>query len=181
MAELADALRSGRSGYNTREGSNPSFGTWRPANKSAGFCLPPVQDWGNIKVMMKFLQNLKRVIDLKKLGLVVVAAVLFFLVMDLNSRLNELSRLTTQRDDAATVVSNLEGTLQVLQTQQAYAGSEGAVAQWAYSEGHMVRPGEQLVVPISPPGITVEPIIVPTPTVQPVENWEIWLAMILGE
>ncbi len=27
VAELADALRSGRSGHNAREGSNPSFGT----------------------------------------------------------------------------------------------------------------------------------------------------------
>ena len=131
--------------------------------------------------MSKFTDNLKSLFNLKKLGLIVVAIVLLFLVMDLNSRLNELSRLTTQRDDAATIVANLESTLQVLQTKQAYAGSEGAVEEWAYNEGHMVRPGEQLVIPISPPGTTAEPVIIPTPTAKPVKNWEIWLALILGE
>jgi len=130
--------------------------------------------------MKKAFDKIKHSFDLKKISLVAVAVVLFFLVMDLNTRLNELSRLTTQRDDAATVVANLESTLQVLQTQQAYAGSEGAVEEWAYNEGHMVRPGEQLIIPLSPPGTTPEPVFVPTPTVEPVENWEIWLALILG-
>jgi hypothetical protein len=131
--------------------------------------------------MDKILSNLKAIFDPKKLGLIALAVVLLFLVMDLNSRLNELSRLTTQRDEAATIVANLESTLQVLQTKQAYAGSVGAVEEWAYNEGHMVRPGEQLVIPISPPGTTPEPVSIPTPTVQPVQNWEIWLALILGE
>lgn len=131
--------------------------------------------------MKAILAKLKSIFDPKKLGLIALAVVLFFLVMDLNSRLNELSRLSDQCDDAATVVANLEGTLAVLQTQQAYAGSVGAVEEWAYNEGHMVRPGEQLVIPLSPPGTTPEPVILPTPTVQPVENWEIWLALILGE
>ncbi|MEL7591420.1 MAG: hypothetical protein AAGU17_09060 [Anaerolineaceae bacterium] len=131
--------------------------------------------------MNKLIASLKAIFDPKKLGLIALAVVLLFLVMDLNSRLNELSHLTTQRDEAATIVANLEGTLEVLQTKQAYAGSVGAVEEWAYNEGHMVRPGEQLVIPISPPGTTPEPVFIPTPTVQPVQNWEIWLALILGE
>ena len=131
--------------------------------------------------MNKFFARFKGFLDLKKIALIAGAVILFFLVMDLNSRLNELSRLTEQRNDAATAVAKLEGTLQVLQTQQAYAGSQGAVEEWAYNEGHMVRPGEQLVIPISPPGTTPEPVFIPTPTVEPVENWEIWLALILGD
>jgi len=118
--------------------------------------------------------------DLKKVGLVIAIVVLFFLVMDLNTRLNELSRLTEQRDNAATVVSQLQNTLDVLDTQVAFATSEGAVEQWAYGEGHMARPGEQLVVPLSPPGTTPIPVFIPTPTVMPVENWEVWKALILG-
>lgn len=131
--------------------------------------------------MSKILSNLKTLFDPKKLGLILVAVILLFLVMDLNSRLNELARLTTQRDEAATIVANLESTLQVLQTKQAYARSEGAVEEWAYNQGHMVRPGEQMVIPISPPGTTPDPVFIPTPTVEPVQNWEIWLALILGE
>ena len=147
----------------------------------AGFFLSQFWEWGKINRMKNFFGKLKTVFDPKKLGLIALAVVLFFLVMDLNTRLNELSRLSAQRDEAATVVANLESTLQVLQTSQAYAGSLGAVEEWAYNEGHMVRPGEQLVIPISPPGTTPEPVIVPTITVEPVENWEIWLALILGE
>ena len=41
VAELADALRSGRSGHYAREGSNPSFGTGTsPASIAQGFCFP---------------------------------------------------------------------------------------------------------------------------------------------
>lgn len=119
--------------------------------------------------------------DPKKIGLILVIVVLFFLVMDLNSRLNELSDLTSQRDKGSTVVSMLQSTLQVLDTQVAFATSEGAVEQWAYSEGHMVRPGEKLIVPLSPAGTTPIPVFLPTATVMPVENWEIWIALLLGK
>lgn len=131
--------------------------------------------------MQKLMNRLNIHLDIKKVGLIAAAVILFLLVMDLNSRLNELSRLTTQRDQAATVVADMEGTLGVLQTQVEYARSEGAVEEWAYSEGKMVRPGENLVIPLSPPGTTPRPVLIPTPTVEPVENWEIWMALILGK
>lgn len=130
---------------------------------------------------MKFFDSIKEKLDFKKVGLIAVAAIMFLLVMDLNSRLNELSRLSSQRDQAATVVAGLEGTLTVLKTQVEYARSEGAVEEWAYSEGKMVRPGEQLVIPLSPPGTTPQPILIPTATAEPVQNWEIWMALILGK
>lgn len=131
--------------------------------------------------MEKITKKLKLPFDPKKIGLVVAAVILFFLVMDLNSRLNELSRLTAQRDRASTVVSVLESTLQVLETQVAFATSEGAVENWAYTEGHMVRPGEKMIIPLSPPGTTQVPVFLPTPTAVPVENWEIWMALLLGK
>lgn len=127
------------------------------------------------------MKSMKLPVDAKKIGFIIAAVILFFLVMDLNSRLNELSRLSEQQDKASTVVALLESTLQVLDTQVAYATSEGAVEDWAYNEGHMVRPGEKLVIPLVPAGATAAPILVPTPTVMPVENWEIWMALILGK
>jgi cell division protein FtsB len=119
--------------------------------------------------------------DPKKIGFIVAAVVLFFLVMDLNNRLNELSRLTEQRDKAQQVVDDLQKTLDVLNTQIAYATSEGAVEEWAYKEGHMVRSGENLIIPIQPSGATQVPLVVPTTTPQPVTNWDIWKALFLGE
>ena len=67
--------------------------------------------------MHKFMEKFKIKPDWKKIGLIFAAVILFFLVMDLNTRLSELSRLSTQRDDAATVVAVLNSTLEVLETQ----------------------------------------------------------------
>ncbi len=120
-------------------------------------------------------------IDSKKVALIVGAVILFFLVMDLNNRLNELSRLTEQENKAATVVAQLNSTMEILQTQVAYASSEGAVEEWAYNEGHMARPGEKLIVPISPEGTTPQAFVEQTPVPTPVPNWRIWLALITGK
>jgi len=119
--------------------------------------------------------------DTKKVAIVVGAVILFFLVMDLNNRLNELSRLTEQENKAATVVAQLNSTMEILQTQVAYASSEGAVEEWAYNEGHMARPGEKLIVPISPEGTTPQAFVEQTPVPTPVPNWRIWLALITGK
>lgn len=120
-------------------------------------------------------------IDSKKVAIIVGAVILFFLVMDLNNRLNELSRLTEQEHQAAKVVNQLQSTLDVLKTQLAFASSEGAVEQWAYNEGHMARPGEKLIVPLSPAGTTPQSLIKETPVPTPVPNWRIWFALITGK
>ncbi|MHC1740844.1 MAG: hypothetical protein AB9897_07015 [Anaerolineaceae bacterium] len=119
--------------------------------------------------------------DLKKIGFVFAVVVLFFLVMDLNNRLNELSRLSTQRNEAETVVVNLQQTLGILSTQIGYATSEAAVEGWAYEEGHMVRPGENLIIPLQPLGATQAPLVVSTPEQTQVSNWEIWKALFSGK
>ena len=119
--------------------------------------------------------------NFKKVGLVAAAIVLFFLVMDLNNRLSELSKLSAQQERASTVIAQLESTLSNLNTQVAHANSEGAVEEWAYVEGHMVRSGENLVIPIAPAGSTPEPVKIVTSTPEPVENWQIWLALLTGK
>ena len=119
--------------------------------------------------------------DLKKIGFVAAIFVLFFLVMDLNSRLNELSRLTAQRKEAETVVINLKQTMNVLRTQIGYATSEAAVEGWAYEEGHMVRPGENLVIPLEQAGATQAPLVVATPVPTQLSNWQIWMALFTGQ
>jgi hypothetical protein len=119
--------------------------------------------------------------DFKKVGFVITAVVLFFLVMNLNNRLNELSRLTAQRNDAEIVVNNLQQTVVVLKTQIGYATSEAAVENWAYEEGHMVRSGENLIIPIEPSGATQAPLVVTTPEPTTVSNWLIWKALFSGK
>jgi cell division protein FtsB len=119
--------------------------------------------------------------DIKKVGLVIAAVILFFLVLDLNSRLNELSRLSEQENKASTVVAELQTTLDFLETQVAFANSEGAVEEWAYNEGHMARPGEKLIIPLSPAGTTPQPVFESIPIPTQVPNWQIWLALLSGK
>lgn len=119
--------------------------------------------------------------DYRKIVLVGVGVLLFFLVMDLNGRLNELNRLSEQRSHSSTEVAVLQSTLNNLETQMYYSTSVSAVEQWAYEEGHMARPGDNVIIPIAPPGATQPPVFEPTPTPQPVNNWEIWMALILSK
>ena len=131
---------------------------------------------------MESKRNLPKIpFNPKKIGFALLAVLLFFLVLDLNTRLNELTRLSAQQEKASTVIAQLESTLSNLNTQVAYAYSEGAVEEWAYGEGHMVRPGENLVIPIAPAGATPEPVKIVEATPQPVENWQIWLALLRGK
>ena len=107
----------------------------------------------------------------------VIAGLVFlaYMVMDFNSRMAELRTLTVQKELVGARVTSLERTQQALRTQIAYATSEGAVVDWAYEEGHLVRPGDNPVVPVPPLGSTPAP----TPTqvvVRPVvSNWQMWL------
>ena len=104
-------------------------------------------------------------------GLVVLA----ILVMDFNNRMAALRHLTQQRELVAGQLQRLQATQAALQTQIAYATSEGAVVDWAYSEGNLVRPGDNPVVPISPPGGTPVPTSTPAMVTLKVSNLQMWL------
>lgn len=119
--------------------------------------------------------------DYRKIVLAAAGIVLFFLVMDLNSRLNELNRLSAEKNRSSTQVAILQNTLDSLETQMYYATSVSAVEQWAYEEGHLARPGDKVIIPVAPPGATQPPVFEPTPTTQPISNWDIWMALLLNK
>ena len=104
-------------------------------------------------------------------GLLVIA----YLMMNFNSRIGEMRRLTVQRESVAARLEGLEETRTALTTQIAEATAEGAVIEWAYQEGSMVRPGDNPVVPLAPQGST--PVPTPAPVVQRplVKSWQMWL------
>jgi cell division protein FtsB len=111
---------------------------------------------------------------------VVIFVVFVFLMMDLNNRMGELFRLSSQRDKMQIEVVQLRRTEQALVTQVAYATSDAAVKKWAYEEGHKMMPGDNVIIPLSPDNYTPP---TPTPiavTQQKVENWEVWKALFLG-
>ncbi len=107
--------------------------------------------------------------------------ILAYLVMDFNDRISELRRLTLQRDLVRVRVTNLERTQVLLQTEIAYATSDQAVMDWAYADGHMVRPGDNPVVPIASPGSTPVPVLTSIARHPKVNNLQVWLWLLVDD
>jgi cell division protein FtsB len=112
---------------------------------------------------------------------VVIIVAIFFLMMDLNTRLSELFRLSGQLSRMQTQIVNLQATEQALRKQLNYASSDAAVEEWARGDSHMAQPGDVVIVPVSPKGFTPTPEIVPTPTPVVYDNLDVWRALFLGE
>jgi len=116
----------------------------------------------------------------KRVFVVVGLVLLVLLVMDFNSRMAELSRLTSQRERMGLQLTGLVETQVYLDTQIVYATSDAAVEAWAREEARWVRQGDYPIIPIAPEGVTPEPVMATTPTPQPLSNWEVWLQWLSG-
>jgi hypothetical protein len=105
---------------------------------------------------------------------IVAVVVLASMVINFNSRIAELRRLTIQKDLVSARLEGLEKTQASLATQIAYATSDAAVIDWAYQEGSMVRQGDVPVIPQGSQGST--PVPTPSPVVQRtvIKPWEMW-------
>jgi cell division protein FtsB len=112
---------------------------------------------------------------------VVAVVLLVVLMMNLNGRLGEYFRLSSERDKLQSEVDRLGLTQEALETQVAYATSDQAVDEWARNQAHMIKDGDQLVIPVTPAGQTLQPRLTPTPTPQAVENWEVWWTLFFGK
>jgi len=106
--------------------------------------------------------------------------VLMLMVIDFNARLEELNLLRKHEEVISAQATQAIQTQAALQTQLAYAGSDQAVQDWARSEGHYVRPGDQLVIPVGEPGETPSQAESPTPTPTPAPNWQVWWNLFFG-
>lgn len=116
----------------------------------------------------------------KQLLVVAGFVVLFFLLMDLNTRLNDLTRLNNQLEKMETEVGGLRLTQDELRAQIAYATSEAAVSQYARNSG-MIREGEKLIVPLPAGTPMPDQAVQPTATPLQVKNSDIWWALFFGE
>jgi hypothetical protein len=120
-------------------------------------------------------------INFRRVAVFMGIFLLILLVIEFNSRLEELNRLNEQRDEIRVLATQSIQTQMALQTQVAYANSDAAVDEWARTEGHYVLEGDQPVIPIVQPGS--EPVIVPTtpPIPTPMQNWEVWWNLFFEE
>jgi hypothetical protein len=120
-------------------------------------------------------------LNLRRVSIAAGILILILMVMDFNSRLENLNRLEKQREVIREQATQAVQTELAMQTAVAYAASDQAVEDWARSEGHYQKYGDQSVVPLGLPGS--EPVIsfTPTPIPTPKPNWLIWQELFFGE
>jgi hypothetical protein len=119
--------------------------------------------------------------NIRRMFVFVGIFVLVLVLFEFNSRREELSRLEEQREEVRTMATQAIQTQLALQTQAAYADSTLAVDEWARTEGHYVKEGDQPVVPVGQPGSAPVVMNTPTPIPVPMENWEVWLNLFFDE
>jgi hypothetical protein len=120
-------------------------------------------------------------INPRRVVVFIVLLILVLMVIDFNARLEELNLLRKHAGALSAQATEAVQTQFALQTQVVYAGSDPAVEDWARSEGHMVQPEDQPVVPVGQPGSA--PIQQPEPTVMPTPrpNWQVWWNLFFGQ
>lgn len=119
--------------------------------------------------------------DLRKLSIYIALIVIFFLLMGLSARFNELTKLSEQNNFMQTEVMALRITNSAIETQIGYATSEVAVEEYAREKGYMVKPGEVLIVPLSQNQITPTPMVIPVIVNDPIPNWRIWYQLFFSD
>lgn len=125
------------------------------------------------------MQNIP--INFRRFAIFLGVFILILLVIEFNSRLDELNQLNGQREEVRAAATEARQTELALQTQVAYAASTEAVEKWARTEGHYVQEGDQPVIPVGQPGS--EPVVIdtPTPTPLPMQNWQEWWNLFFGQ
>jgi hypothetical protein len=118
---------------------------------------------------------------LKPLIILAGFGVLVLLVMDFNSRMAELRRLTAEKDSVSARVTSLVNTQDALKTQVAFATSDAAVYYQAYNYEHFGNEGDVLVIPIQAAGTTPEPTPTPVVTPEVIQNWQVWLSLLVDQ
>lgn len=119
-------------------------------------------------------------ISLRRIAVFAGIFVLVLLVIEFNSRLEELNRVNGQLEQVRALATQAMQTQISLQTEVAYAESDAAVEEWARTEGYYLREGDRPVIPIGQPGS--EPVIAetPAPTPTPLQNWQVWWSLFFG-
>ena len=120
-------------------------------------------------------------INLRRVFIAAGILILMFMVMDFNTRLENLNRLNDQREVVREQATQAVQTELAMRTEVAYATSDQAVEDWAPSEGHYQKPGDQPVVPLGQPGSAPVISSTPTPIPTPMPNWMIWQKLFFGE
>lgn len=116
----------------------------------------------------------------RRLGIFLIIGIVLFLVMNFNSRLEELNRIENRRETVAVEATSVVATQKAHMTKLAYATSDAAVQDYARNEAHLGQANDKVVIVLPEPGATPEPTSIPTPIVKIKTPLQEWIEYIFG-
>lgn len=119
-------------------------------------------------------------INLRRVGVFITIGIVLIVVMNFNTRLEELSRLQNEAAAVRIQATAVVITQQALKTQVALATSPAAVEEYARNQAHMSKPGDQVFVIVPAPGATALAVPTPTPVETNLTKWDVWMDFIFG-
>jgi hypothetical protein len=120
-------------------------------------------------------------IDWRRIALVAGVLFLVVVIVDFNSRLEELDRLNRQADITRAEATQAVLTQAAYQTMVAIATSDQIVEGDARSNGGLIQEGDHPVVVLGDEGdpLPENPEPTPAPTQKP--NWQLWWDLYFGK
>lgn len=125
----------------------------------------------------------RRGLNISAAQVVLVLGVVFALsvIINFSARIQTEQRITSEANQLRAEVTALAATQSAQATELAFVSSDGFVAQWAHSDGHMVRSGEVLVVPVPASAVTPTPAPRPTAPAKPASDLQIWWELFFSQ
>jgi len=119
--------------------------------------------------------------DWRRLFLVAGVLFLTLVIVEFNSRLEELDRLTRQAVIIRAEATQAAETQIALEAKVAYATSNQIVEEQARSEGHMIQEGDNPVIILGDESAVPLEKTTPPPPPDPKPNWQRWWNLYFGE
>ena len=190
VAELADALRSGRSEHSARESSNLSFGikdllqgrSFISSKKPIAIQTLSGTIFATRDAMFKKLVEKLKEINWtdRRLITVVVIVILVVLMMDFNNRMSSMIQLNQMENILETKLAGLEATRLVVVDDIAYATSDRALEEWAREKDRLIAEGDHPIIIMPPSDYTPVPSATPKPDTAILTRLEIWKELLFG-
>ena len=124
---------------------------------------------------------MKNLLKDKRIIVVILAIIAFFLLIDFNQRMSLLIRLRGQERVLIDKYSQLESTRSALETAIAFSESDEAVEKWAREDAGMIQPGDIPIVLLPPSTPSAPEPLVQERFIEEVHKWQIWQELFFGD
>ncbi len=107
--------------------------------------------------------------------------ILLFLILDFNSRMAELTRLTSQFKSETAEMEGYDIEKEILDSKIAYANSDDAIEKWAREQGRYMKPGDHPIIPLSDPNFVEGNEPQEKTEFESKSVWDLWDFWLFGE